>query len=190
MPQNLFERYDEAADLLSAQDVMATPAELHGVLCGLLCGGAPYQGNGWLQAFNELVNDGQPLPASVSSWLREVGDASWQGLEGDAGLTLLLPTEETSLEERLLAVADWAQAFLAGFAVMQRKLDTLSDDLQEILADMGEITRLEQTLEEEEGGGSEADFMVIYEHLKLGAIMAFEECGATEDGSPAPATLH
>lgn len=189
MPQNLFERYDEAADLLSGQDVMATPAELHGVLCGLLCGGAPYQGNGWLQAFNELVNDGQPLPSAVSSWLRELGETSWQGLNGDIGLSLLLPTEETSLEERLLSIADWAQAFLAGFAVMQRKLDQLSDDLQEMLADIGEITRLEQSLEEDDAISSESDFMVIYEHLKLGTMMAFEECGAAAS-DPAATTLH
>ena len=64
---NLFEHYEEASALLSSQDVMASPAELHGVLCGLLCGGAPIAKSLWLQEFNDLVNDGAPLPEGVTS---------------------------------------------------------------------------------------------------------------------------
>ena len=58
MTQDVLQQYSAAAELLDAQDVMATPAELHGVLCGMLCGGAPLRRDAWLQEFNELVNDG------------------------------------------------------------------------------------------------------------------------------------
>ena len=72
-------------------------------------------------------------------------------------------------------MSDWAQAFLAGFAVIQRDLTRASDELQEMLSDISEITQMEQELEDD--GETEASYLVIYEHLKLGAMMAFEEFG-------------
>lgn len=185
---NLFEHYDEASALLSSQDVMASPAELHGVLCGLLCGGAPIAKSLWLQEFNDLVNDGAPLPEGVTSWLHELFAETLAGLSEQKSLVLLLPDDDEGLDERLLAMAEWAQAFLAGFAVMQRDLNKVSEELQEMLGDISQITQLDQELEEN-ASETEADYVVIYEHLKLGTMMAFEECGVrlADDASP---TIH
>ena len=187
---NLFEHYEEASALLSSLDVMASPAELHGVLCGLLCGGAPVAKSLWLHEFNDLVNDGAPLPEGVTSWLRELFAETIAGLTQERSLVLLLPDDDEGLEERLLATAEWAQAFLAGFAVMQRELNKVSEELQEMLGDISQITQIDQELEENVSE-TEADYIVIYEHLKLGAMMAFEECGdrASSSSSTAP-TLH
>lgn len=97
------------------------------------------------------------------------------GLIDQAGIELLLPEEDVTLEEQLIAVCDWAQAFLAGFAVMQQDLSKASEELQEMLGDIGNITQLEVELEED--SENEASFYVLYEHMKLGVMMAFEEFG-------------
>lgn len=175
MTQDVLQQYSAAAELLDAQDVMATPAELHGVLCGMLCGGAPLRRDAWLQEFNELVNDCVSLPVAVNAWLESLFNATLEGLTLQAGFQLLLPEDDETLEDRLLAMSDWAQAFLAGFAVIQRDLTRASDELQEMLSDISEITQMEQELEDD--GETEASYLVIYEHLKLGAMMAFEEFG-------------
>src|SRR5574344_696335 len=175
MTQDVLQQYSAAAELLDAQEVMATPAELHGVLCGRWCRGAPMRRDAWLQEFNELVNDGASLRGAVNAWLESMFNATLEGLTLQAGFQLLLPEDDETLEDRLLAMSDWAQAFLAGFAVIQRDLTRASDELQEMLSDISEITQMEQELEDD--GETEASYLVIYEHLKLGAMMAFEEFG-------------
>ena len=67
MSSQIFNQYSQASDLLDQYQIMATPAEIHGVLCGLLCGGINPKNQVWLQEFNQLVNDGLPMPATVSS---------------------------------------------------------------------------------------------------------------------------
>ena len=57
MNNQVFSQYNQASDLLDSHQIMATPAEIHGVLCGLLCGGINLQEHVWLHEFNQLVND-------------------------------------------------------------------------------------------------------------------------------------
>jgi uncharacterized protein YgfB (UPF0149 family) len=120
MNNNIFQEYSQAEQLLEQNDVMASPAELHGILCGMLCGGVQSTGKQWLTEFNSLINDGLPMPAAVRSWLEQLFLISQTALSQQSGLELLLPDEEGPLDERLQAISEWVQAFLAGFAVMQK----------------------------------------------------------------------
>lgn len=176
MNHQVFSQYNQAADLLDNHQVMATPAEIHGVLCGLLCGGVSLQDHVWLEEFNQLVNDGQPMPEPVTTWLDLLFSVSVASITEGSGLELLLPDDEFSTEEQLLAIIDWAQAFLAGFAVMQQDLAKASDELQEMLSDITDITQLDVDSMSDDGS-DDASFYVLYEHLKLGVIMAYEEFG-------------
>ncbi len=187
MSSEVLNQYITASDLLDAHEVMATPAEIHGVLTGLLCGGCSVQRDEWLSEFFELVNDGHPMPAAVTEWLLELFNATLAGLIDQAGIELLLPEEDVTLEEQLIAVCDWAQAFLAGFAVMQQDLSKASEELQDMLGDISNITQLEVELEED--SENEASFYVLYEHMKLGVMMAFEEFGQHPQPDKKP-TLH
>lgn len=76
-----------------------------------------------------------------------------------------------------------------GFAVMQRELNKGLRAAGDA-GDISQITQIDQELEENVSE-TEADYIVIYEHLKLGAMMAFEECGdrASSSSSTTP-TLH
>lgn len=176
MNNQVFSQYNQASDLLDSHQVMATPAEIHGVLCGLLCGGINLKDHVWLHEFNQLVNDGQPMPEPVITWLDELFRASVASITEGSGLELLLPDDEFSTEEQLLAIIDWSQAFLAGFAVMQQDLAKASDELQEMLSDITDITQLDVDSMSDDGS-DDASFYVLYEHLKLGVIMAYEEFG-------------
>lgn len=72
-------QYITASDLLDAHAVMATPAEIHGVLTGLLCGGCSVQRDEWLSEFFELVNDGHPMPAAVTGGYWSCSMPRWLG---------------------------------------------------------------------------------------------------------------
>lgn len=188
MNNNIFQEYAQAEQLLEQHDVMASPAELHGILCGLLCGGVAATGKQWLTEFNALVNDGLPMPAAVRGWLEQLFLTTQSALNQQSGLELLLPDEDCPLDERLQSISEWVQAFLAGFAVMQQELNRASEELQEMIGDFSNITQLDDEFEEDEE--NETSYFVLYEHVKLGTMLAFEEFGnVLPQAEPSP-TLH
>ena len=188
MNNNIFQEYAQAEQLLEQHDVMASPAELHGILCGLLCGGVAATGKQWLTEFNSLVNDGLPMPSAVRSWLEQLFITTQTALNQQTGLELLVPDEDCPLDERLQSISEWVQAFLAGFAVMQQELNRASEELQEMIGDFSNISQLDDEFQEDEE--NEASYFVLYEHVKLGAMLAFEEFGKTLPQVEASPTLH
>lgn len=179
--------FDRAARLLDEHEVMASPAEMHGVVCGLICGGISSDKAVWQDEFNDLVNDGFGFAPPVRQWLESLFDATLNALCQQSGLELLLPEEDEPLDERLESLADWTQAFLAGFAVRQQDLSRLSEELQEMITDLSNITQLDSEFEED--SENEASYLVLYEHLRLAVMMAFEELGQRPREEKAP-TLH
>jgi len=134
------------------------------------------------------VNDGLPMPSAIRSWLEQLFLVTQNALNQQTGLELLVPDEDCPLDERLQAISEWVQAFLAGFAVMQQELNRASEELQEMIGDFSNICQLDDEFEEDEE--NEASYFVLYEHVKLGAMLAFEEFGQTlPDVEPSP-TLH
>lgn len=179
--------FEQAASLLDQHEVMATPAEMHGVLCGLLCGGVALDTDSWQGEFNGLVNDGHAFAAPIRQWLDSLFQQTLQALLSQSGLELLLPDDALPMVVRLESLADWTQAFLAGFAVVQRELSGISEELQEMIEDLTSITQLDT--EGETADEDESSYLVLYEHLKLAVMMAFEECGQRPQANEAP-TLH
>lgn len=188
MNNAIFQEYTQAEGLLEQNDVMASPAELHGILCGFLSGGVTPTGKTWLTEFNSLVNDGIPMPAAVRSWLEELFLATQTALANQSGLELLLPNEDSPLDERLQAISEWSQAFLAGFAVMQQDLNKASEELQEMIGDLSNISQLDNEFEED--AENETSYFVLYEHVKLGAMLAFDEFGKLPQPEEKKPTLH
>ena len=84
---------------------------------------------------------------------------------------------------------DWSQAFLAGFGVVQQELSKASEELQEMIQDIASITQVSAEFDQEDDE-NEASFLVLYEHVRLGVMMAFEEFGKRPDTPSAPPTLH
>ena len=151
------------------------------------CGGVALDAQSWQGEFNGLVNDGHAFVAPVRQWLEALCQHTQQALLNQSGLELLLPDEDEPMVVRLECLADWTQAFLAGFAVMQRELSNISEELQEMVEDLSNITQLDTDAELSDE--DESSYLVLYEHLKLAVMMAFEECGQRPRPTTAP-TLH
>ncbi|MBT4605776.1 MAG: UPF0149 family protein, partial [Thiotrichales bacterium] len=86
---------------------------------------------------------------------------------------LLLP-EEVSLVERTEALAAWCEGFLYGYgiAVANRK-ENPGETERELLQDLMEISRA--SFEGEESDEDEMDFIQIVEHIRMGALLLYEE---------------
>ncbi|PJG57638.1 UPF0149 family protein [Aeromonas cavernicola] len=181
--------YAAVVALMEQHELMASAVEAHGVICGLVCGGVALDGKSWLPYFNDLVNDGFGLPASVRQVMTTQYERVVESLMAQKGVELLLPGDDAPLDERIDALVDWSQAFLAGFGVVQQELARASQELQEMIQDIASITQVSAEFEQEDEE-NEASYLVIYEHLKLGIMLAFEECGKRPDAPRTPPTLH
>ena len=118
--QRPFERLTRLLDPLD-------PAELHGLLCGLLCADADLDPERWLfHARNHLPDDVE-LAESVRDLLLklfEYGAAQLDALDWSA--TPLLPDDDAPLSQRADALGIWCQGLLYGLGLgeVERRGDT------------------------------------------------------------------
>ncbi len=57
--------YPQASDLLKMASLAVTPAELHGLLCGMLSGGLPLNSLSWQPMLFDYTNDGMGWPSEA-----------------------------------------------------------------------------------------------------------------------------
>nr|WP_245748786.1 UPF0149 family protein [Oceanisphaera psychrotolerans] len=188
MNDNARLNYDAFTTLLEHHNMVVTAAEVHGVICGLICGGMAKDDVRWQQHFNALLNDDFGLPAEVKKAVNLLFYRVYDELVSQSRFELLMPEDDEPLDERLDAMMEWAAAFLAGFGVVQQELNKASPELQEMIQDISSITQVSSEFDQEDEE-SETAFVVLYEHLKLGATLAFEEFGKGQP-SPKRPTLH
>jgi len=153
---------------INAAAVQANPqlsaAELHGMATGMLCGNANARSADWLAE----VLVGAVLPDDRRQLLERLFEESRRLLAGDDfEFDLLLPDDETDLEERVTALKSWCQGFLYGVG-MAAKEQGLDPEMREIIHDIGEFTKLDS---EAEGEEDEQAYMEITEYLRAAVLM-------------------
>ncbi|WP_111657659.1 UPF0149 family protein [Isoalcanivorax indicus] len=176
MTKGTADYFEPLVDALGQSGVRHSPAELHGVICGLLStgsGGHDAELLGVLGAHAEL---GGQWPATVSSTLLTLRDLAAEGLAGDdMELVLLLPDDAEELGQRVAALAQWCEGFLVGFGTGSAGLrdSELPAGLQEALSDLAAISQV--GLPEENSDDEESMFAQIAEHTRMAALMVFTE---------------
>ncbi len=158
----------------------AALAECHGVACGLLvrqpdCNPDVFIG---LLDMLEIVN--QPGPGFRDALLELLESSRAQLRDDELQLAIWLPADEESLEDRTESLAQWCNGFLASIgAGDDKRLETLSGEAAEALADIQEIALAEigadeegesDELEEEEGA-----FAEIVEYVRVAVLILRED---------------
>ncbi|MFC6439027.1 UPF0149 family protein [Bowmanella sp. JS7-9] len=166
------------------------PAEIQGMLCGMLAGGMALENRGWLNALADFINQGEPFSESVNLQLKELyDDLCQQLLSTDFGLTLLIPDDNAPINERGQALIKWVQGFMLGFGLEQNDLTKCSDDVKEALEDFSEISRMDEEMLE--GEESEQALFEVMEYVRISAMLCFNELGKSADEQQSePKTLH
>ncbi len=160
---------------LQHSDLLVNPADVHGVICGLLCGGIKLDNKAWLAPFDELLNEGLGIPESLAPILTEVYNGSAAALKDiTLGFELLLPDMDQPLDERMEALAEWLQGFLGGFGMVHSSSTQASDDVKELIADFASIAQLDVDAEDDSNEAEEA-FYEIVEYVRMGATYCFNE---------------
>lgn len=167
MATTLITDFEPLSDALSAAGVSVSPAEAQGLLCGLLCAGSENALSLWLQ---ELTTDD-----ACRGTLNPLFQETLEAFEGPGvGFELLLPDEDQPLKQRASALIDWCQGFLYGLGLAKAPLDGLSQETQEGLKDITEVTKLDlDSLSDSEE--EEIDLTEITEFIWVAAMLVREE---------------
>ncbi|WP_133406122.1 UPF0149 family protein [Parashewanella tropica] len=167
-------RIEKLSQALKAAELAQHPAEVHGTLVGLICGGVEHKAKAWVTPMQDLISDGQPFPAELHSLIEDLYKDTLERLEEfEFGFTLLLPEEEESLNVRVEALSLWVQSYLAAIAIIQPKLKQASAEVKEVIEDLTEIAQVELDVSDDDE--SEAAFIELEEFVRVSAILCYAE---------------
>ena len=168
--------YDSVSNKLSQHGIIVDGAEVHGILCGMLCGGMSLTDQKWLEALSETINQGDTFNDQATFTLNSLFNQTCQQLlEPEFALQLLLPEDHAPINDRGTALINWVQVFMLGFGLHQQDLMQCSEDVKEALEDFADIARMEEPMEADEE--SEKALFEVIEYVKVSAILCFSELG-------------
>ncbi|GAA5647974.1 MULTISPECIES: YecA/YgfB family protein [Vibrio] len=183
--------YLGAATELQSAGLAVNPAELHGLLTGMLSGGLSLNDDSWQPLLFDYTNDGMGWPSGALLVAKSVLEASKQEMTGTSlEMELLLPDDDAgaSLFDLADGVADWVNHFISGLGLVNAGLKNASADVKEALADMEEIARL--GIDEDDDLGEQAQLLLqVVEHIKACVLTIHAELGSRPAPESTP-TIH
>jgi hypothetical protein len=179
MTSQLLLNYDHWTSQLDQHSVMASAAELQGLIAGMLSAGIPADAGTILPVLYDFLNDGQALNTHLKGLIEQlIAETARQLAEEDYSLQLLLPSDDDAMPERLEAMIEWAQAFLVGFAIQQTDLSLVSPDVREAIDQLTEVTRIDiHTEDDASDAENEESYFLVLEHMRLLVLTCFNEVG-------------
>ena len=182
--------YHDIASRLPSSGDLASAAEAHGTLCGLLCAASADLPGSWIEnTLTDASLDGAPGDAAARDALAALHQATVAALsDGQMSFTPLLPDDDVELTARTEALGRWCQGFLYGLATRGLKdLPQLPDEIREVLEDFAAIA---QVGHESDGGDdeeeeSEVAYVELVEFVRVGAQLVVDELmlGGRDDGA-------
>ncbi|WP_105900861.1 YecA/YgfB family protein [Vibrio gangliei] len=181
--------YHQALVEMTSASLSVTPAELQGILVGMLSGGFTQDGDSWKTILFDYTNDGMGWPVNASQVAEAVYAHAIKQLSGASmELTLLLPDED-DLFNYADAVSDWVNHFISGLGLAGSNLSKLSDETKEALADLEEISKL--GIDEDDDLPEQALLLEqVIEHVKVCVLTIHADLGAKPQTSSEKKILH
>ena len=189
--ENTLPTYQSLAPALNQQAVALTPAEMHGLISGMLCGGS--KDDGWRALVHDLTNEGIAFSQAPGLPLQQLHEATQEALENEGFMfQLLIPEgEEVTVFDRADALSGWVNHFLLGLGMLQPKLAQVKDEVGEAIDDLRNIAQLGYDEDEDQEELAQSLEEVI-EYVRVAAILCHIEF--TQEKPTAPEirkpTLH
>lgn len=181
--QNTFPDYEKLNQLLNQQAVALTPAEMHGLISGMLCGGN--KDHSWQTLVHELTNEGLAFSQTLADPLRQLHEATAHSLDDEEFMfQLMLPDDDrATVFERVDALAGWVNHFLLGLGVMQPQLDKVKGELKEAIDDLRNIGQLGYDEDEDQEELAQSLEEVV-EYVRMAAILCHNGFTRSEHADP------
>ncbi len=181
--------FELVADMLDEQHMIVTPAELQGMLCGLVCGGLGRKSQKKDGLLSDLLHDGEPLPEVISTLSQQLTQYLYVTLSRQEDIVLLLPSDQVPLGVRLDSLSEWTQSFLAGFSATMPNLEDASVTIHELLDDLVQIAQVSAKSDEDDEISVES-YEVLFEHVVLSTHLFFKEFSMMQNKLSDSKTLH
>lgn len=180
--------FDDFCNLLLPYGALSSPSELHGLLCGKLCGGARLSRDEWLRAAWEFLDVTETPDGQANDEVGVLLDVTLEQLNsGDYNMQLLLPDDDTDLEQRTQALSQWCHGFLTGFGSSGIDPETqFSSDNADALRDMAAIVQAAVS-DEDDDEEQESGYYDLVEYVRMVAMNFYAEHHVDEENPP---TLH
>ncbi|WP_337913209.1 YecA family protein [Vibrio cholerae] len=193
MSKNRLPAYPALANELRSASLGINPAELQGLLTGMLSGGLSLNDKSWQALVFDYTNDGMGWPIGALASAEQILLAmSAQLVDTDFELSLLLPEGEGEGEEALFeladAVAEWINHFISGLGLSGANLKHASVEAKEALEDLEEMSKL--GIDEEDDLAEQAELLEqVIEHIKACVLVLHAEFGVKPEQDTKP-TVH
>lgn len=188
MTETRLPAYAKTAEILTADSLAVTPAEMHGLIAGMLSGGLALEEGSWLTMLYDYTNQGMGWPTeSKTLAMQSYHQLKIQLTGTDLDLDIYVPDDEQSgVVARAEALVEWINTFLAGVGLIGTKGRKLSKDVTEALSDLKEVAQL--GIDEEGDLQEQADLLEqVVEHVRVCSLVVHAELGArleTDDETP------
>ncbi|WP_016954121.1 UPF0149 family protein [Catenovulum agarivorans] len=195
MAEPILPDYDSFDFFLHQNELPCTAAEIHGIICGCLAGGMPFQSGQWRKFVSEFALQEAELTDEVASKMQEIYKATYeQLLDPDFVFDVYIPrTEDIPLAEQAQMLIEWLAAFISSFgATVGERFANVDKEVREAYQDLIAISQMDTEMEESEE--NLIAFEEVAEYIRMTTIMCFSELGdksgvqAAEPG--AKPTLH
>ncbi|EHE6926264.1 YecA family protein [Vibrio cholerae] len=191
MSKNKLPAYPALANELRSASLGINPAELQGLLTGMLSGGLSLNDKSWQALVFDYTNDGMGWPiGALASAEQILLTMSAQLVDTDFELSLLLPEGEgeDALFELADAVAEWINHFISGLGLSGANLKYASVEAKEALEDLEEMSKL--GIDEEDDLAEQAELLEqVIEHIKACVLVLHAEFGVKPEQDTKP-TVH
>ncbi|EOX3389904.1 YecA/YgfB family protein [Vibrio cholerae] len=191
MSKNRLPAYPALANELRSASLGINPAELQGLLTGMLSGGLSLNDKSWQALVFDYTNDGMGWPIGALASAEQILLAmSAQLVDTDFELSLLLPEGEgeEALFELADAVAEWINHFISGLGLSGANLKHASVEAKEAFEDLEEMSKL--GIDEEDDLAEQAELLEqVIEHIKACVLVLHAEFGVKPEQDTKP-TVH
>ncbi|ELM6608831.1 YecA family protein [Vibrio cholerae] len=191
MSKNRLPAYPALANELRSASLGINPAELQGLLTGMLSGGLSLNDKSWQPLVFDYTNDGMGWPIGALASAEQILLAmNAQLVDTDFELSLLLPEGEgeEALFELADAVAEWINHFISGLGLSGANLKHASVEAKEVLEDLEEMSKL--GIDEEDDLAEQAELLEqVIEHIKACVLVLHAEFGVKPEQDTKP-TVH
>lgn len=175
--------YAQLTQRLTVSALDPSPAEAHGMLCGLISAGRDGAEAAWIGELLAGTDRDDLLARDCRRSLRDLAAHTRAQIEGPGpGFTPLLPADDRPLPARALALYDWSRGYLYGLGLAGLDADDLSEQTREVLADFAAITHLDLDALAE-GEENEQALIELQEFIWVAVMLVYEERGRRGGGA-------
>ena len=191
MSEHKLPAYLTLASEFQTAGLTVSPAELHGLLAGMLSGGLSLTDKSWQPMIFDYTNDGMGWPTKSLQLAQTTLDATIAELTSSAmNISILIPDEDASASLFDIAdgVAEWVSHYISGLGLVGAEIKQSSQNTKEALADLEEIAKL--GIDEEDDLEEQAQLLEqVIEHIKVCVLTIYADFGQKPAEQKAP-TIH